>query len=125
MDGYTTTAVTISKEEFDFLVKQAEKADAQPPTRTFGENVKRKIITELASIKSWTLFTILWMPFYLVKAHLISGDNFTTILTITAPLVIGVREFGKIIKGRDDSPQSSSSGLLSSLWTTVKGKLFK
>ena len=85
-DGY----MRIETSDYEDLVAQLEAS------QSFHRIIIRKIITELSSIKFWTLIIVLTQPYLALKAGLISGDNFTSILLVTAPLVIGIREIGKL-----------------------------
>jgi hypothetical protein len=64
-------------------------------TRAYWDIFFSKLVTSVVSVKMWILFVILYYPYKLVLLGKISGDNYTNILLIVAPIVLGLREFAK------------------------------
>jgi len=106
-DGY----ITISKQDYSEIILELEKLNElqiQPPThnaitnyqpmlttRAYWDIFFSKLVASVVSVKMWILFVILYYPYKLVLLGKISGDNYTNILLIVAPIVLGLREFAK------------------------------
>jgi uncharacterized membrane protein len=81
-------------------------------SKPFWDNFFTKFIANFVSVKMWILFTVLYWPYELVKEKSISGENYTNIIIVVAPLVVGLREYAKSIaikKSNDKSSTTSSS----------------
>jgi hypothetical protein len=116
--------VTLTEKEYEEILNQLESL-AKTPTppsepkydmmlfsKPFWDNFCTKFIANFVSVKMWILFTILYWPYELVKEKSISGDNYTNIIIVVAPLVIGLREYAKSTmnkKSSEDKPSTSSS----------------
>jgi len=94
--------VTINKEQYDEVIVQLEKLDKLEKKHTwrlftgkFWDWVFTKLIESFISVKLWTLFFVLYIPYDLLTRHLITADNYTSIIIIVAPIVIGIRELAK------------------------------
>ena len=106
-DGY----ITISQQDYNEIILELErcnKLQVQPPkhnlltsyqplltTRAYWDTFASKLIASVISVKMWILFVVLYYPYKLVLVGKISGDNYTNILLIVAPIVLGLREFAK------------------------------
>ena len=119
-DGY----VTISKQDYNEIILELEKLNElqiQPPahnvianyqpmlaTRAYWDTFFSKFVASVVSVKMWILFVILYYPYKLVLLGKISGDNYTNILLIVAPIVLGLREFAKSssLKSLDNAPDA-------------------
>jgi hypothetical protein len=98
--------VTLTKQEYKEIVDELERLALEESkdkkhdwllfSPVFWDNFLTKILSTFGSVKMWILVFVLFAPYELLKMGLISADNFTSILTIVAPIVIGLREFAKI-----------------------------
>lgn len=98
--------VTLTKEEYKEIVDELERLALEESkdkdhdwllfSPVFWDSLITKIVSTLGSVKMWILVFVLFAPYELLKMGLISADNFTSILTIVAPIVIGLREFAKL-----------------------------
>ena len=120
-------SVSMSQDEYDDIVMQLEKYAAKDSqedvvllfSKVFWDHFFTKIIVSFASVKIWILLFVLYVPAELVKKGYISGDNYTNILIIVAPLVVGMREFSKVSFSKKED---SSSNPISNIVDTVKKK---
>ena len=100
--------ITLTEHEYKEILDQLEtfvkkqkldeeeaKGQALLFSKLFWDNFFTKILTMVVSLKNWTLMLVLFMPYQLLKMQLISGDNYTSIITVVAPVVVGLREFSK------------------------------
>ena len=119
--------ITISKQDYTEIVSQLQKLSVAQPehhpiknyqmmvlTRAYWDNFLSKLITSIVSVKMWILFAVLYYPYQLVKLGKISGDNYSNILLVVAPIVLGLREFAKasnakIVAATDSSEAPTSS----------------
>lgn len=107
--------IEVDKDDLDFLVEQLEIYVAKENrehkmiafSKVFWDNWLTKLFASFVSVKIWILFWVLYIPYELVQRKLISGDNYTNILIIVAPLVIGIREYMKVVANRSDNDSGS------------------
>lgn len=136
------TTITLTEHEYKEIVQKLEdvaKHEAQQDkyesivlSKLFWDNFFAKIFAAAASVKNWTLFLILYMPYELLKLKLISGENYASIIIVVAPVVIGLREFSKKIvdtrsnsnssQSFDDSESFSTESSTSKMLKTVRNK---
>ena len=112
------TTVTLTQEEYDEIVSQLENQSSSKDeseyhmmlfSKAFWDNFITKFLASFVSVKMWILFAVLYWPYQLVRSGNISGDNYTNIILIVAPLVVGLREFAKASNSKS-SEASESSG---------------
>jgi hypothetical protein len=98
--------VVLSKAEFQELVDELERLALEEAkdksydwtlfSAVFWDNFVTKVLSNLVSVKMWILGFILYVPYeLLIRGHL-NGEQYTSILVIVAPIVVGLREFSKI-----------------------------
>lgn len=111
----------VDKDDLDFLVEQLEHYVAKENrehkmvafSKVFWDNWLAKLFASFVSIKIWILFWVLYIPYELVQRKLISGDNYTSIIIIVAPLVVGLREYTKLVANK--SSESSGTDIVSKI----------
>lgn len=118
--------INLSQDDYDDLVNQLEAAAAREEGRegedvmlifskVFWDHLITKILVSLASVKIWILIFVLWVPVELVKKGFISGNNYTNILIIVAPLVVGMREFSKVAASKSTPEEGNGSKLINAI----------
>lgn len=107
--------VTITKEELKELLERAENnssvdsfSEVEFLNKKFWISVSTKIVAMFFSVKIWTLVLMICIPYQLLVKGLITGDNYATILVVTAPLVLGMREFSKRTQTQENSGLADS-----------------
>jgi len=126
----TSTTVNLTQDEYEDILTQLEAAAAKEEgkegedvmlifSKVFWDHFLTKIIVSFASVKIWILIFVLYMPVELVRKGLITGDNYTNILIIVAPLVVGLREFSKVAANKSSS---SEEGVGSKVLNAIKQK---
>ena len=95
-------SVTIDKQEYCEIVRQLEKLEQHEKnhkwtiaTGKFWDWILVKLVGSFVSVKLWTLFFVLYIPYNLLTKQLITADNYTQIILVVAPIVIGIRELSK------------------------------
>ena len=121
--------ISVSKDDYDQIIEQLEILNAAQNedtpivlTKGFWDRCMTKLIVTLLSVKIWILIFILFAPYELVRTGKISGDNYTLILTIVAPIIIGLRELSKG-GGQGSSTTSSITTTLTDFLATIKKKV--
>jgi len=111
------TKVSLDKEEYEEILEQLEHLSAKEEigsnykwmclSKPFWDNLGSKIISMCVSFKVWILFFSLYIPLHLLKQGMISADNYTTILVVVVPAIVGLREYSKA-KSKVSSENSES-----------------
>jgi len=120
-DAIDVSKMEVDKDDLDFLVEQLEHYVAKENrehkmvafSKVFWDNWLTKLFASLVSVKIWILFWVLYIPYELVQRKLISGDNYTSIIIIVAPLVVGLREYTKLVANK--SEKSSGTDIISKI----------
>lgn len=100
--------IKLTKQEYDELIAELEDVaekeyDMIIFSKLFWDSFFTKIVTMCISLKVWTLAAVIILPYILLTNGFITGDNYTQILIVVAPLVIGLREFSKATQNRGSS----------------------
>lgn len=111
--------VTLTEHEYQEIVNKLEemvvdqvqqkKYQMMVFTKPFWDNFFTKALAALVSVKNWTLFGIVYMPYELLKLKLITSDNYVNIIVVVAPIVIGLREFSKKLVDINSNQESDPS----------------
>jgi len=92
--------IEVDKKQYQQLVAHLELS-LNPQTKwicftgAFWDRLFSKLISMLVSFKVWIMFFSLYIPLSLLKNQLISADNYTTIIIVVVPAIVGFREFSK------------------------------
>lgn len=110
--------IELSKEEYEEILEQLEKTTAKEDlesnykwmctSKPFWDKLGSKLLGMCVSFKMWILFFSLYAPYHLLKQGMISSDNYTTILVVVVPAVVGFREYSKAkVNGTGEEEDSS------------------
>ena len=98
--------IIMDKQQYNEVISQLEKLEMYEKkhqwkicTGKFWDWVFYKLICSFISVKLWTLFFVLYVPYNLLTKNLITADNYTQIILVVAPIVIGIRELSKQNEG--------------------------
>lgn len=125
--------VVLTQEEYDDIIAQLEGLAGTPQQREedyhmmifskiFWDNFITKLIATLVSVKMWVLFTLLYWPYQLVRQGYITGSNYTTIILVVAPLVVGLREFAKVGSNSKIDPDASTPNAAQRLLSLIRSR---
>ena len=97
--------IILDKEDYEEILEELKRLEARDDlddnyewilfSSSFWDNFFTKIISNFVSVKVWILIFVLYVPYQLLMLGKISADNYTSLLIVIAPVVVGLREFSK------------------------------
>lgn len=109
----TKEKIELSEEEYQEILEQLEATSAKEElesnyrwmftSKPFWDRLISKLIGMCVSFKMWILIFSIYIPFLLLKQGQISADNYTTILVVVVPAIVGLREYSKAKAGEGES----------------------